>query len=329
MRKWVKIVVVILAALGLTVLLSNLRNLGSEPVLSELSSDNSGSTSTSLSVSNASDNSYSVRSDSDSESGAESSSDDHSDNISGSSSESSLPDNSSSKPYTGGTPASSAQGLGDSAMAVIPKAEQTARVNGERITFTADDVFSEGQYYSVMISGAKMANQSAGVSNDTTYIDGILYGDFRLDLYKAGTLADTLKINVPADDSFLILEDLVGEKKNNGFMLRSHKEEFSDDSYPDLVQLDFKRQEGMAVPEYARYFAVFDGKLDEIRFYDNGNEVAPIGTKAKMRGDGIFTQNLTIQDGKGGYTVIKFEYSLDLDRHRFNRKQVRFTGWED
>ena len=213
-------------------------------------------------------------------------------------------------------------------MAVIPRAEQTARVDGDRITFMADNIFSEGKYYSVAISGVKMANQSAGVSIDTTLVNGVLYGDFRLDLYDSGMLIDSLKINVPQDDSFLILENAaIG--KDYGFSLASHKEQFSDDSYPDLIQLDFFRQRGMAVPQYARYFAVFDGKLDEIRFYDNGNEVAPIGTKAKMRGDGIFTQNLSIQDGKGGYTVIKFEYNLDLDRHRFNRKQVRFTGWED
>lgn len=213
-------------------------------------------------------------------------------------------------------------------MAVIPRAEQTARVEGERISFTVDDVFSEGVYYTVKISGVKMANQSAGVSNDTTYINGVLYGDFRLDLYKSSALIDTLKINVPQNDSFLILENAaIG--KNYGFTVQSHKETFSDESYPDMVQLDFFRQRGMAVPQYARYFAVFDGKLDEIRFYQNGTEVAPIGTFAVMRGEGLMTQNLTVQNGKGGYTVIKYEYRLDLIKHCFNRTQVKFTGWGD
>ena len=212
-------------------------------------------------------------------------------------------------------------------MAVIPKAAQTPRVEGERITFTVDDVFSEGIYYTVKISGVKMANQSAAVSDDTTYINGVLYGDFRLDLYKLGTLIDTLRINVPQNDSFLILENAaIG--KDYGFTLQSHKEQFSDESYPDLVQLDFFRQRGMAVPQYARYFAIFDGKLDEIRFFNqSGTEVAPIGTFAEMRGDGLLTQNLTVQNGRGGYTVIKYEYRLDLEKRRFNRTAVKFTGW--
>lgn len=319
----------ITAALMMTALLGGCNNSGgelnvSDPLSNSGSTNNSSSTSTSSSVTSVSgsssdDTSSDNSSDGDSESSSSTSSED---------SPSATPDSSSSKPYSSGTPASSTLGHGDSAMEVIPKAEQTARVEGDRITFTVDNVFSKGQYYSVKISGVKAANQSAGVSVDTTYINGVLYGDFRLDLYKSGTLIDTLKINVPRDDSFLILENAsVG--KNYGYALLSHKAEFSDDTYPDMIQLDFFRQRGMAVPQYARYFAVFDDKIEEILFYENGKEVAPFGTFAKMRGDGVMTQNLTIQDGKGGYTVIKYEYTLDLEKHRFNRTQVRFTGWED
>lgn len=214
-------------------------------------------------------------------------------------------------------------------MEVIPKAEQTERVAGDRITFTADSVFSEGKTYSVKISGVKLSNQSANASIDTTFINGVLYGDFRLDLYNStGSLIDTLKINVPRDDSFLVLENAaIG--KDYGFTLMSHKESFGDTSYPDMLRLDFFRQRGMAVPQYARYFAVFGDKLDELRFYQNGKEVAPIGTFAKMRGDGLLTQNLTVENGKGGHTVIKYEYRLDLKNHRLNRTEVNFTGWGD
>lgn len=212
-------------------------------------------------------------------------------------------------------------------MDVIPKAEQTERIAGDRITFTADNVFSEGKIYSVKISGVKHSNQSANASIDTTFINGVLYGDFRLDLYNStGSLIDTLKINVPRDDSFLILENAaIG--KDYGFTQLSHKESFGDTSYPDMLRLDFFRQRGMAVPQYARYFAVFGDKIEEIPFYENGKEVAPFGTFAEMRGSGLLTQNVTVQNGKGGYTVIKYEYRFDLKNHRLNRTEVNFTGW--
>lgn len=235
---------------------------------------------------------------------------------------------SSSKPYSSGKPVSSTP-HGDSAMEVIPEAEQTKRVSGDRISFRAENIYSQGKTYSVVISGVKMLNQSAGVSIDTTLIDGVLYGDFRLDLYSsAGELIDTLKINVPSNDSFLILENAaIG--KDYGYTLMSHKETFKQESYPDMLRLDFFRQRGMAVPQYARYFAVFSDKIEEVRFFENGKEVAPIGTFAQMRGNGLMTQNLTVENGKGGYTVIKYEYRFDVEKRRLNRTQVRFTGWED
>lgn len=242
-------------------------------------------------------------------------------------SESSAPA-SGSEPYSTGRPVNNSP-HGDSAMDVIPKAEQTERVAGERITFNVGNVFSQGKTYSVTISGVKMPDQSAGVSLDTTKIDGVLYGDFRLDLYNGtGSLIDTLKINVPRDDSFLILENAaIG--KDYGYTLMSHKEEFGQENYPDMLRLDFFRQRGMAVPQYARYFAVFEDKIDELRFRQNGVEVAPIGTFTKLRGNGLLTQNLTIQDGKGGYTVIKYEYRFDVEKRCLNRTQVSFTGHGD
>lgn len=330
MKNKIRTISIIFAAMMLTVSLCGCNSGGSDSSDMNSSSDISDSTSSSSTSSSSSGTSVDVSSDNSSDN----SSDDpeSSDNPSGSSSSStsstsgSSSASSSQKPPYSGTPTSSTIGHGDSAMEVIPQAEQTARVEGDRITFTVDNVFSEGKYYSIKVSGVKSANQSAGVSVDTTYINGVLYGDFRLDLYKSGELIDTLKINVPRDDSFLILENAaIG--KDYGCTLMSHKQTFSTDTYPDMLRLDFFRQRGMAVPQYARYFGIFGDKISEILFYEKGKEVAPIGTFAEMRGDGVLTQNLTVENGKGGYTVIKYEYRFDVQNRRLNRTQVRFTGW--
>ncbi len=332
MKNKIRTISFILAAMMLTISLCGCNSGGDSSDTNSSSditnSESTGSTSSSstnsgTSVDASSDNSTDSSEDPESSSGDQSSSSCSSNSNSTSSSTSA---SSSYKPPQSGIPTSSTIGHGDSAMEVIPKAEQTARVEGDRITFTIDNVFSEGQYYSIKVSGVKSANQSAGVSVDTTYINGVLYGDFRLDLYKSEELIDTLKINVPRDDSFLILENAaIG--KDYGCTLMSHKQTFSTDAYPDMLRLDFFRQRGMAVPQYARYFGVFDDKLSEIPFYEKGKEVAPIGTFAEMRGDGLLTQNLTVENGKGGYTVIKYEYRFDVENRRLNRTQVRFTGW--
>ncbi len=326
MKNKIRTISFILAAMVLTISLCGCNSGGDSSDTSSESSDISDSTSSSSTNSGTSVDASSDNSTDSSSEEPESSSDDQSSSSCSSSTSESSSASSSQKPPYSGTPTKSTIGHGDSAMEVIPKAEQTARVEGDRITFTVDNVFSEGQYYSIAVSGVKSANQSAGVSVDTTYINGVLYGDFRLDLYKSGELIDTLKINVPRDDSFLILENAaIG--KDYGFTLMSHKQTFSTDAYPDMLRLDFFRQRGMAVPQYARYFGVFEGKLSEILFYENGKEVAPIGTFAEMRGDGLMTQNLTVENGKGGYTVIKYEYRFDVENRRLNRTQVRFTGW--
>lgn len=221
---------------------------------------------------------------------------------------------------------STAEKPNDISTELIPDAEQSVRVEGDRILFTTDNVYSQGSYYSVTVSGAKCENQSAAVSDDTTYINGVLYGDFRLDLYKQGVLIDSLKINVPRDDSFMILENAaIG--KSYGCTLMSHKREFSVDNYPDIIRLEFFRQRGMAVPQYARYFAIFENKIQELEIYENGVEVSPTGTFLAMQGNGLMTQNLTVEKGNQQYTVIKYEYRFNLEKRRLDRTQVRFTGW--
>lgn len=176
------------------------------------------------------------------------------------------------------------------------------------------------------ISGAKCANQSAAVGDDTTYVNGVLYGDFRLDLYKQGVFIDSLKINIPRDDSFLILENAaIG--KEYGCSLMSHKREFSVDKYPDIIRLEFFHQRGTAVPQYARYFSIFGNKIQELKIYENGSEVSPVGTFLSMKGDGLMTQNLTVETSYQHYNVIKYEYRFNLEKQRLDRKQTNFTGW--
>lgn len=216
----------------------------------------------------------------------------------------------------------------DLSTSLIPDAVQTARVDGDRIIFSVENVFSNGEYYNVRISGAKCENQSASVTDETTYINGVLYGDFRLDLYKTGVFIDSLKINVPRDDNFLILENAaIG--KDYGCTLMSHKREFSVDEYPDIVRLEFFHIRGTAVPQYARYFAVFDNKIQELDIYENGVEVSPVGTFLTMRGDGLMTQNLTVEKLSPVYKVITYEYRFNLEKRRLDRKEVNFTGWDN
>lgn len=210
---------------------------------------------------------------------------------------------------------------------VIPEAIQTPRVDGNRLSYTIMNVYSEGEYYTVEISGVKYDGGS-GTDIDTTYIKGELYGDFRLDLLKKGEIIDSYKINVPRDDRFLILESVV-DSLSYGCELISNKREFGADEYPDLIQLDFHIQNEAEVPQYARYFSVFGAKVCEVPVLENGKESAPYGTHPKMKSAGLMTQNITAETTGGNYTVIKYEYTFDIEARCLNKKKVKFTGWED
>ena len=210
---------------------------------------------------------------------------------------------------------------------VIPEAIQTPRVDGNRLSYTIMNVYSEGEYYTVEISGVKYDGGS-GTDIDTTYIKGELYGDFRLDLLKKGEIIDSYKINVPRDDRFLILESVV-DSLSYGCELISNKREFGADEYPDLIQLDFHIQNEEEAPQYARYFSVFGAKVCEVPVLENGKESAPYGTHPKMKSAGLMTQNITAETTGGNYTVIKYEYTFDIEARCLNKKKVKFTGWED
>jgi hypothetical protein len=212
---------------------------------------------------------------------------------------------------------------------VIPDAVQTPRVDGDRLSYSIMNVYADGDYYTVDISGVKYESYEDNTSDiDTTYIGEELYGDFRLDLMKKGEIIDTLKINVPRNDRFLILES-VTQNLSYGCELLSNMREFSAEEYPDLIQLDFYMPNEVEAPQYARYFAVSDGKIIEVPVYENGEEVAPYGTHLEMESAGEMVQHLVAGEYDGSYTIIKYEYSFDTENMCLNRKKVKFYGWED
>lgn len=222
------------------------------------------------------------------------------------------------------TTAATSLGVSD----VIPEAIQTPRADGNRLSFSIINVYSGGEYYTVDISGVKIEDGTASEDIDTTYVKGELYGDFRLDLLKKGEMIDTFRINVPRDDRFLILES-VTEDLSYGCELISNKREYAADEYPDLIQLDFHIINEVEAPQYARYFAIFDGKIREVPVYENGVEVAPYGTHPEMKSAGLMVQHIVAGQYGGNYTILKYEYTFDVENRCLNRKKVKFYGWED
>lgn len=207
---------------------------------------------------------------------------------------------------------------------VIPEAIQTPRVDGDRLSYSIMNVYADGDYYTVEISGVRM-EESDSAELDTTYIKGALYGDFRLDLLKRGEIMDTLRINVPRDDRFLILES-VTEGLSYGCELISNKREFGADDIPDLIQLDFYLLNEGEVPQYARFFAVSGGKIREVPVYTDGKETAPYGTHLEMTEVGVMEQHIVASKSGGDYTVLKFVFTFDAENLCLERKQVKFYG---
>ncbi len=210
---------------------------------------------------------------------------------------------------------------------VIPDAVQTPRVDGNRLTFTIKNIYSDLEYYTVEISGVRL-DETGEATMETTYINGELYGDFRLDLYQKGELLDSLKINVPRDDRFLILES-VTQELSYGCELISNRRIYDDTEYPDLIQLDFYLQNEVEAPQYARFFSVFNGKIEEVPVYENGTKTAPYGTHMESVAAGLMVQQLVAQTANGNYTVIQYEYTFNADEHCLIRKQVKYTGRRD
>ncbi len=222
------------------------------------------------------------------------------------------------------TPATSTEPLAPDD--VIPEAVQSPRIEGSRLSYSIVNVFSEGSYYTVDISCINLGySETVEAGLETTYINGSLYGDFRLDLLQQGKIIDTLKINVPRDDRFLIFESVL-QNLTYGCEIISNMRDFSEAEYPDLVQLDFHMINEAEVPQYARYFTVSGKKLKEVTVYENGGEVAPYGTHLELKSAGLMVQRIVAKE-YGEYTVKQYEYTFDPETLTMTRKRVRYTGY--
>lgn len=208
---------------------------------------------------------------------------------------------------------------------VIPAAIQSPRREGSRLSYSIVNVYSGGEYYTVDISAVRLTATADVPDIETTFVDGDLYGDFRLDLLKQGEIIDTLKINVPRDDRFLIFES-VTQELTYGCKLISNMRDYGAREYPDLVQLDFhiQIQNEAEVPQYARYFTVSGEKLCEVPIYENGIEIAPYGTHLEPESAGLMIQRIVAKE-YGEYTVKQFEYTFDPENLTLTRKRVQYT----
>lgn len=220
------------------------------------------------------------------------------------------------------------QGTGTAAHAEVLNKDRevgtTLHSDGGRIVFTLENVFSEGQYYSVAVSGTKNAD-----GGDTVTINGELYGNIEITLTQNGKELDRMPLEIPHGDRLVILES-AAENLSYGYELISNMREYGAEEYPDILGLVFGSTETeAAVPEYARYFSIFDGKLSGLPICVNGKEVSPRGAKLEPRSAGFAVQHLTVLKASGtGYEIVKYEYRFDLENKRLNKQQVRFYGWE-
>lgn len=193
------------------------------------------------------------------------------------------------------------------------------------LIFAAENVFSDGEYYAVVVSAAKTDTES----QNTVYINGELYEAPKLTLMSTGGQLGSVTLEMSNGDRFLTLES-AADNYSYGSELISNMRDFGAAEYPDVLGLVFRSSNAeAAVPEYARYFAVFNGELTELAIYENGNKVSPRGAKLEPVSAGLAKQFLTVLKQSGaGYEIIKYEYRFDLENKRLNRQQVRFYGWD-
>lgn len=202
---------------------------------------------------------------------------------------------------------------------------QTFLSDGDTLAYIAENLFSNGEYFTVVASAKKTETET----DSTIYINGKLYEAPMLTLYQGRRILDTVTPDIPEGDRFITLESAADSYYYGGEVI-SNMREFGAAEYPDILGLVFRSgSPEAAVPEYARYFAVFDGKLAELSIYENGSRVSPRGTKLEPSSVGVAKQFLTVRkSGGGGYEVIKYEYHFDVENRRLTRKQVKFYGWE-
>lgn len=210
----------------------------------------------------------------------------------------------------------------------VPEIMFTSRSSDDEITFTVEGVYSAGKFYAIDITGKKSADQTAAPDNKTTYVNGILYGEFRLKSSLRGELTGLVNLEIPRDDKFLIMNS-VTENLTYGCEVISNYRQFGAAEYPDIIELDFYINGELEVPQYSRFFAVINNEITEILVYENDAPSTPRGTHLEPKSAGRMIQHLTISTGRpDSYEIAKYEYIYDLENHRLNRKRVRFYGWE-
>lgn len=194
----------------------------------------------------------------------------------------------------------------------IPEPKSSSEINGSTHAFTVENVYSQGGYYTVSVVGEK--------SGDT-------FAEPRLILSKDDAELDSLVIGVPEGDRFIIL-DSVSEGLSYGCVIISNMRDFAAEELPDIIQLDFYKENELEIPQYARYFAIFDGRLTELDIYENGVKKEPRGAHLELRGEGRMVQHLCVYTPSGKSLMVeKYEYIFDVENWRLNRRKVEFLGW--
>ena len=171
----------------------------------------------------------------------------------------------------------------------IPSPKSHSKIIGSTYSFIVDNVYSQGEYYTVSVVGERQ---------------GDTFGEVRLVLRKDGTELDALEISVPDGERFLIL-DSVFEGLSYGCEIISNMRDFSADDHPDIIRLDFYKETDIVIPQYARYFAVFDNKLAELDIYENGMKKEPLGTHLELRGEGRMVQHLCVFSPSGKSLMVQ------------------------
>lgn len=194
----------------------------------------------------------------------------------------------------------------------VPEPKSSSAINGDSHTFAVENVYSDGVYYTVSVVGEKQ---------------GDTFGNSRLVLSKDGAETDILDIAIPDGERFLIL-DSVADGLSYGCTVLSGIRDFAAEEYPDIIQLDFYNEKELEIPQYGRYFAIFDGKLTELSIYENGVKAEPRGTHPELRDAGRMVQHLCVYTPSGQSLMVeKNEYIFDLENRCLNRRKVKFLGW--
>lgn len=211
---------------------------------------------------------------------------------------------------------------------VTPEITLTPFHTDNELIFTVDGVYSDGKFYTVNITGKKSADQTASPDDKTTYVNDVLYGNFRLKSSLNGETTGLVNLEIPRDDKFLIMNSIM-ENLTYGCSVISNFRQFAVSEYPDIIELDFYINGELEIPQYSRFFAVINNEITEIPVYENGAPSTPRGSHLEPKSAGRMVQHLTISTGRpNSYEIAKYEYIYDLESHRLNRKRVRFYGWQ-